>query len=72
MKIEYKGITGTAVKEVYFCAGCCFECLGWDCMPDNLHRCVNIFLKRVILKYLIYENIIQKKNIRFMQIVPNL
>ena len=40
MKIEYKNITGTSVKGLYFCDECCFGCLQWDCVPYTLHHCV--------------------------------
>lgn len=45
MKIEYKNITGTAVKGVHYCDECCFSCLNWDCMPYNLHQCIKHIFK---------------------------
>lgn len=45
MKIEYKNITGIAVKGIHFCEECCFACLGWDCMPYHLHQCIKHIYK---------------------------
>lgn len=45
MKVEYKNITGVAVKGIRFCDECCFACLGWDCIPYKLHQCIKHIFK---------------------------
>lgn len=42
MKMEYKNITGTAVKGIY-CDECCFSRLRWNCI--TLHQCIKHIFK---------------------------